>query len=213
MAENQGLPDDCREFLEVMMRGARRELRLVDDLLTLVHIDRAGLSIHAHPVDLAQVAVGCVEGLRPTALRQGLSLTVDGSDPELLVRGDDQRIAQCLDNLLSNAIKFTPPGGMVVIRLGREDRLAVVEVEDTGTGIGTAERDRIFERLYRGPTAVKQQVPGAGLGLAISRAIAEAHDGSLDLVRSDESGTVLRLTLPLLGRDPLSSRSPVWTGE
>ncbi|GAB3256200.1 PAS domain S-box protein [Nocardioides dilutus] len=198
MADNEGLPDDCRDFLEVMMRGAQRELRLVDDLLTLVHIDRAGLSIQAKAVDLVQVAHGCVGGLQPTAHGQGLSLTLDSSVRELLVHGDEQRIAQCLDNLLSNAIKFTPQGGAVVIRLGHEDALAVVEVEDTGTGVGTAERDRIFERLYRSPTAVKQQIPGAGLGLAIARAIVEAHDGSLDLVRSDESGTVLRMVLPRL---------------
>lgn len=197
MAESEGLPDDCRDFLEVMMRGAQRELRLVDDLLTLVHIDRAGLSLQARPVDLVHVARGCVEGLQPTADGHGLSLTLESSDPELLVHGDEQRIAQCLDNLLSNAVKFTPRGGAVRVRLGREDALALVEVEDTGTGIGTAERDRIFERLYRSPTAVKQQVPGAGLGLAIARAIVEAHDGSLDLVRSDESGTVLRMVLPL----------------
>lgn len=75
--------------------------------------------------------------------------------------------------------------------------MAHVDVADTGTGIGTGDESRIFERLYRAPSAVKQQVPGAGLGLAIALAIAEAHTGALEVVKSEESGTVLRMSLPI----------------
>lgn len=197
LAEQEDLPADSRELLNVMMRGARREMRLVDDLLTLVHIDGAGLSIQPGPVDLVQVVLGCVQGMQHSAQQSDLSLTMHVSEPELLVGGDEQRIAQCLDNLLSNALKFTPPGGRVTVEVSREAEMVHVDVADTGTGIGTGDESRIFERLYRAPSAVKQQVPGAGLGLAIALAIAEAHTGSLDVVKSDESGTVLRMSLPI----------------
>jgi protein-histidine pros-kinase len=83
------------------------------------------------------------------------------------------------------------------VRLRVNSKLAEIDVADSGPGIRESDARRIFERLYRSGTAVAQQVPGAGLGLTIALAIAEAHHGSLGLVRSNEDGTTFRMELPL----------------
>jgi protein-histidine pros-kinase len=110
---------------------------------------------------------------------------------------DRDRIGQALDNLLSNALKFTPSGGEVRVRLRTRDDHAEIDVADSGVGVHDTDAERIFERLYRSGSAVAQQVPGAGLGLTIALAIAEAHQGTIGLVKSDANGATFRLQLPL----------------
>jgi protein-histidine pros-kinase len=186
-----------RQFLEVITRNARRELRLVDDLLTLASLEEGGLLIHGRVFDLGPVVRQAVAAAQPHADEEGVALTVQVTDAPVLVEADADRIGQAIDNLVSNALKFTPPGGSVAVRLLTGEGVARVEVADTGPGIGEPERERIFERLYRAAPAVSGQVPGAGLGLPIALAIAVAHRGTIELVTSDDSGSTFRLQLPL----------------
>ena len=96
-----------------------------------------------------------------------------------MLLGDGGRLGQLLDNLISNALKFTPRGGRVTVRTGRKGKVAFIEVEDTGMGISAADQERLFERFFRTSSATAQAIPGIGLGLAISGAIAEAHGGTI----------------------------------
>jgi protein-histidine pros-kinase len=198
IVDYEELDPELEHFITVIMRNARRELRLVDDLLMLVNIDRRGLSIHVEEADLGRVVRDAVDSARPQADAGGLVIEVDLPAAPLVVGCDADRIGEALDSLLSNALKFTPPGGRVDVRLYATGSVARIEVSDSGIGIGTPEHHRVFERLYRSPTAIAREIPGAGLGLSIAAAIVEAHHGSIRVLRTDETGTTFGLQIPLV---------------
>jgi PAS domain S-box-containing protein len=197
MADLEDLSPQGRRFLQVISRSAERELRLVDDLLTLVAIEDSGLSMRPLVLDLETVVRDAVAAARVRAVEVDIDLRLEIPGFPVQVNVDRDRIGQALDNLLSNALKFTPSGGDVLVRLRTRGRAAEIDIVDSGSGVRESDADRIFERLYRSDSAIAQQVPGAGLGLTIALAIAEAHDGSLGLVRSDASGATFRMALPL----------------
>jgi protein-histidine pros-kinase len=197
MTDLEELTPQGRRFLQVITRSAERELRLVDDLLTLVAIEDSGLSMRPLVVDLEPVVRDAVEAARVRAVEVDIDLGLEIPGFPVQVNVDRDRIGQALDNLLSNALKFTPSGGRVRVQLRTRGLMAEIDVVDSGAGVRDVDAERIFERLYRSGAAVAQQVPGAGLGLTIALAIAQAHAGSLSLVRSDDSGATFRLELPL----------------
>ncbi len=199
MADLETLSPQGQRFLSVITRSAERELRLVDDLLTLVAIEESGLSIRPIIVDLESVVREAVEAARPRAEEVDIELSMEIPGMPVQVDADRDRIGQAIDNLLSNALKFTPAGGSVKVKLRQGEKDAEIEVADSGMGIGEIDPDRIFERLYRSGAAIAQQVPGAGLGLTITLAIVEAHHGTINVVKSDEQGTTFRMTLPSVG--------------
>lgn len=197
MADLEELSPQGQRFLSVIMRSAERELRLVDDLLTLVAIEESGLSIRTAEIDLEQVVRDAVEAGRPRAEEERLSLSLETPGTAVAMWGDRDRLGQATDNLISNAIKFTPAGGSVRVVLRQRDGSAEIDVVDTGVGIGDEDPDHLFERLFRAQTAVAQQTPGAGLGLTIALAIVEAHAGTIEVVESGPHGSTFRMTFPL----------------
>jgi signal transduction histidine kinase len=139
-----------------------------------------------------------VESSGALARSRELDLRVElGALP--IVTGDRERLSQLIGNLISNAIKFTPAGGRVTVRAFVDGPHAVVEVEDDGIGIPAADQDRLFQRFFRSSTATEQAIPGTGLGLVISRAIAEAHGGTIEVRSEEGAGACFRIELP---RDP-----------
>lgn len=197
LGELEELTPRGQEFLSVMMRSAEREHRLVNDLLTLVQIGDQGLMIRPVDLDLTSIVREAAQAWQPMVEEREQSLTVVVPSSPVLVSGDRDRLGQALDNLVSNAVKFTPLGGSIRIEVHEGDGVVHVEVADSGPGIGDVDPDRLFERLYRGPQAVNEQVPGAGLGLSIIKAIMLAHGGSVTVSPLGESGSVFRLSLPL----------------
>ena len=198
LGELEDLSVRGRQFLSVMMRNAERERRLVNDLLTLVQIGDRGLAIRAMELDIATVVQESVQAWQPLADERSQSLSMVLPGRPLIVLGDQDRLGQALDNLLSNATKFSPEGSEIRVQIVSDDDHVHVEVSDSGPGVDDVDPDRLFERLYRGPAAVQNQVPGAGIGLSIVDAVATAHDGSITVARSGVGGSVFRLTLPLL---------------
>lgn len=202
-AEAGPITEEQEHFLRIIARNSDRLRRLVGDLLLVAQIEAGRLSLDQAEVDLARLAVECVEAAVPAAEERGISLQVSAeSTPN--VWADRSRLAQLLDNLLSNAIKFTPGGGRVGVALATRGDSARLEVSDTGTGIPEAERDRIFERFFRTEGATRSAVQGTGLGLAITKAIVEGHGGRIGLESREGVGTTFWVELPLLageGRD------------
>ena len=187
------------QFAEVIERNAQRLLRLVGDLLFLSRIQSGQMAMEFRSADLAGIAACVVEEMRPEARRKHVSLTLRAAAVPRFAF-DPTRIAQLLGNLISNAVKFTPGGGSVEIRVGMEGDQAVLAVADTGTGFPAADRERIFERFFRTAIATRQAVPGTGLGLTISKAIVDAHHGTIAVDSDEGHGSTFTICLPLRHR-------------
>ena len=197
LAQEEELPADVRSHLQVVSRNGERLLALVNDLLFVARLQAGELSLDPDDVELDGIVRETVEAVEPRAAAKGIALTCElDSVPQ--AHADRRRLLQLLDNLLSNAVKFTPAGGSVHVALGRENGAAVLEVTDTGIGIAPGDQRLLFERFFRAENAVERQVPGTGLGLYISRVIAEAHDGSLTVRSELGRGSTFRLQLPLV---------------
>jgi signal transduction histidine kinase len=194
---------DADHFAGVIQRNAERLLHLVDDLLFLSQMQSGKLTLEVCDTQLADVAAEAVQEMRPDAERKNVELTLSAAvDPHLVV--DPARMAQLLGNLISNAVKFTRKDGKVEVTLTVEGDEAVLSVADSGIGIPAADQERIFERFFRTEAATRRMIPGSGLGLTISKAIVEAHQGTI-VVRSDEehgSTFVVRLPLALATSTP-----------
>jgi len=190
------LNDEQRRFLAIVYRSSERLQRLVGDLLFVARLDANGLQLRFGDVDLADVVRDTVESTAALARARQLELRAElAATPAVIA--DRERLAQLVTNLLSNAIKFTPEGGTVTIRTFVDSGSAVVEVEDTGIGIPEAEQARLFQRFFRSTTATEQAIPGTGLGLVITKAIAEAHGGTVAVRSEVGAGTCFRVELPL----------------
>jgi signal transduction histidine kinase len=190
------LTDEQKRFLAIVYRSSERLQRLVGDLLFVARLDANGLQLQFAPVDVEELVHDAVESAGALARSRELHLDLELA-PLPMVTGDRERLSQLVGNLISNALKFTPAGGRVTVRTFVDGSRAVIEVEDDGIGIPEAEQDRLFQRFFRSTTATEQAIPGTGLGLVISRAIAEAHGGTVDVRSEEGAGACFRVELPL----------------
>jgi two-component system, sensor histidine kinase and response regulator len=198
---------DAERCAEVIERNAQRLLRLVGDLQLLSQIQSGKMAMEFRRADLADIAAHAVEELRPEAKRKHIDLALSVTAiPVLSV--DLTRIAQLLANLLSNAVKFTPDGGRVEVRLGSEGGQVVLAVADTGVGIPAADQDRIFERFYRTAIVRRQEIPGTGLGLTITKAIVAAHNGTIAVESAEGRGSTFTIRLPLMRVPAIDTEEP-----
>src|SRR3954447_9329776 len=189
------LTDEQRRFLAIVYRSSERLQRLVGDLLFVARLDANGLQLQFADVRVDEIVGESIESAAALARSREIDLRADVR-PVPHVWADKERLAQLVSNLISNAIKFTPAGGTVTARVYSDGDDAVIEVEDTGIGIPTGEQSRLFQRFFRSSTATEQAIPGTGLGLVISKAIAEAHGGSIAVRSATGAGTTFTVRLP-----------------
>lgn len=191
----RGRIEKLEEVLGRAEEGGRRLSDLVRDLLDLTRLDAGKLEIRYEAFDLVAAVKGVVD-----ETRLGLEtheLTFAGPS-EVMVRADPRRIAQILQNLLDNAVRYSPEGGRIDARVSQVGPEAVVHVIDHGVGVPEEERAQLFQRFFR--TSRTRAYGGTGLGLFISRRIAEAHGGRLWLERTGPDGSSFALALPALRR-------------
>lgn len=182
--------------LAIVGRNSERLLALVTDLLFAARLQYGRLELERSPVDLRNLVVQSVESAKPRAQAAAVQLDLKVEDvPE--ITGEPAKLAQLLDNLVSNAIKFTPRDGHVSVRLTSRPELIRIEVSDTGIGIPDQERERLFERFFRAQSALERQIQGTGLGLYISKAIVDAHDGRIGVDSVPGEGTTFIVELPV----------------
>jgi signal transduction histidine kinase len=194
---NGQLDEEATEHLDVMERNADRLLRLVGDILLVAQVQAGTFTVQTSEGDVSAVVAQAVEAAAPAAEAKGIALNLD-SDPVPRIELDRDRLAQLLDNLISNALKFTPAGERIDVHSSAADGEIVIDVENTGSYLSPEEREQLFDRFFRTSDAVTQAIGGVGLGLAICKAIAEAHGGQIS-VRSEEgvaTAFVVRLPVP-----------------
>jgi two-component system sensor histidine kinase BaeS len=197
-AGHEALLDGVAEPTPAELASLRDEVlrlaRMVDDLQTLAAADAAALQLALRPADLAGIAAAAADSLARRFEAAGLTLERDLSPAP--VRADPRWLHQVVTNLLTNALKFTPQGGQVAIRTGRDGADAVLSVSDTGLGIPAEDLPHIFDRFWRGHRA--EQISGSGIGLAIAAELARAHGGELTARSEPGRGAELTLTLPAI---------------
>ncbi len=187
-----------RHYLGIVDAQARRLEAILEDFLDVQLIETGRLELTQELVDMAVLLRGQLElyaGQSPKH-RLELSVSADGrGDPLLPVRGDPNRLTQVIGNLLSNAIKYSPDGGEVEVR-GKQDEDAVrITVSDEGIGIPMAQQGRIFTKFFRGDAGASG-ISGAGLGLAFSREVVEAHGGHIGFESVAGRGSTFWVELP-----------------
>ena len=187
---------DVRDLLEVAERNGHRLSSLVRDILLVAQADAGRLGLEIRSVALGDLVEQAVRAARPAADAKEIVLEeAVAANPRM--QADPDRLAQILDNLISNAVKFTPAGGRVRVALRVERDLARITVSDDGPGIPAEEREHLFEPFFRARQATKDVVPGSGLGLAVVKAIAEAHGGTVGVESEVGRGSVFHADLPL----------------
>jgi signal transduction histidine kinase len=216
-----GTSPELRSELEMIRRNATLEARLIDDLLDLSRIGSGQLRLEREMVDVHQAIQQAVEICRDETSGAGLEVKLALAAPAHTIEGDSARIIQIAWNLIRNAAKFTPAGGTLTIRSHnqrREDRggaavRLIIEFADSGQGIEPSVLPRIFDAFEQGQADLRSRRGGLGLGLAISRSLAEAHGGSLTAQSPGRGlGSTFRLelaTVPVPARPQEAVAEPV----
>ncbi len=196
-----------REFLAAMSQETARLERLVEEQLQLARLDAGALPLARERLDLGELAADVVDPRVPLAAREGVALSARPHPGEPVeVDADPARIEQILLILLDNALRHTPSGGRVEVAVGRDGGEATVAVRDTGEGIPPESQAFVFDRFYRGDAA--REGRSAGLGLAIARGLAAAHQGSIGLESAVGEGSTFTLRLPALPEGPPAPGPP-----
>jgi signal transduction histidine kinase len=168
---------------------------LIDDLFELSRLEAGDISWTIEQVPLHELVGETVEAMRLQAEAKGVAVRAEVPDTLCPARANPEKLQRVLFNLIQNAIRHTPADGSVVVRAEPVAQGIEFEVSDTGDGIAPEERERVFTAFYRGGTDAARTSPGAGLGLAVSRAIVEAHGGRIWLADA-AVGTRVRFVLP-----------------
>jgi signal transduction histidine kinase len=185
-------PDKMRHF-DPIDRATTAMRRLLDDLVDIAAIEKGVLSVDPSLVDGQSLLLDAQAMLVPSIEHRGLTATWGAMEAGISIWADGGRVFQVLGNLVGNALKFTPAGGAISLTVTTRDEEVELGVEDTGPGIPKADRDRVFHRFFRGSRPTGQ---GAGLGLAIARALVEAHGGRIGVTTAASGGARFYFTLP-----------------
>lgn len=183
-----GVVDPVPETWRLLRRETARLNRLVGDLQDLWRAESRELPLRLTAVDVAVVALDAVDRARPAAVTRAITLQFEPLSSDVTAVADRDRLAQILDNYLSNALRYAPHGSAVVTSVERRDASVVVSVRDFGPGLTDQQTTQVFERFYRVDPSRSRALGGAGIGLAIVGALAEAMDGRA-WAASDGPGT------------------------
>src|ERR1039458_1144938 len=194
LARERSAPE-YRETIEDCLVTAQQMRRLTESLLELARFDAGQETMKREQIDLAQVARECVELVRPLAERRRIQLECDLATVHCL--GDAERLSQVVTNLLTNAIQFNREQGKIRISLQADNASVLLKVIDTGEGIAAEDLPHIFERFYRADKSRSRAEGRNGLGLAICKAIVDAHGGSIEVACEVSVGSTFTVKLPL----------------
>jgi two-component system, OmpR family, sensor histidine kinase KdpD len=187
-------PASRQELLQTIVEESTRMTMLVDNLLHITRLESGAVAVNKQWYPLEEVIGSALERVKKQLGTRPIRTDIPRDMP--LVQIDGMLIEQALVNLLENAIKYTPSASPIEIHARLDGENATVEVADRGPGLAEDERHRVFDKFYRGSAAVKGQ-RGVGLGLAICRAIIEAHGGRIWEENRPDGGARFNFTIPL----------------
>lgn len=185
---------DTIPFAGKIYTEAQRMVRLVEDIISLSHLDEGAGDMKFEDVDLHALAGTVIRSLEAEAAGAGVSLELTGEPVRM--RGIPQLLRSILYNICDNAIKYNHRDGSVIADIRREGAFAVVSVKDTGIGIGPEHQERIFERFYRVDKSHSKEVGGTGLGLSIVKHAAKIHDARIQVESAVGKGTTITVRFP-----------------
>ena len=186
-------PDE--EHLAACHAEVIRLSRLVKDLERLANLEDGSAVLEKTEFGLKDMISGISLGLRAVCLKKGVDLSVQGE--EVVIFGDSGKLGQVVANLISNSLRHTPEGGHIRVNIGQTDNMTLVTVEDDGEGIPPEHLPHIFERFYRADPSRSQLSGGAGIGLAIAKAVVDMHDGRIRVESKPGQGARFEIELPL----------------
>ncbi|TRO94357.1 response regulator [Glycocaulis profundi] len=204
LLEDTDLAPDQAAYVTALTSSARHALALVDDILDLSRLEAGRLELRPEPVEPGRLVEEVCELLAEKAAEKGLTLAhAESADVPARIRADPARLKQILFNLAGNAVKFTEAGGVLISLETEKDGALRLSVRDTGPGISAADQSRLFEHFERG-AAEKGSAPGAGLGLAMVKRLAEAMGGEVGVRSKPDEGALfwVRITPETVQRAP-----------
>jgi len=186
-------------FLETISRHTDNLVAMINELLDFSEMEAGGrLGLRRRPMLLTALVEEIAEEVRPQIQEKGLTFQVETPAELPLVEADPRRLRWAVINLVRNAWQYTPTGGSVTLRLSEHDGQVVLDVVDTGIGISPEDQKHLFSRFYRVTNVTADDVRGLGLGLYVTRAIVEAHGGSIQIVSKKGFGSTFSVILPAL---------------
>jgi PAS domain S-box-containing protein len=192
------LPEDVVEYSTVIRKAAEQMDSLIRDLLDVTRLEAGRLGVEAIPTDVAELLEDAVRTLIPLASAKSiqLRLAVDESLP--MISADRERITQALSNLIGNSVKFSPSGSTIELGAKRGGGKVIISVSDKGPGMTPDQLSHAFDRFWQSRRTDRE---GAGLGLAITRGIVEAHGGRIWAVSTAGEGSTFYFTIPVADTD------------
>ena len=187
-------PEDVQDFAGKIRKEALRLLGLVGDIIRLSELDSAEKEEDAEQVDILELAEENVERLNPIADSMGVSVTVDGEP--CYVTGSRKRLDELVFNLIDNAVRYNKADGSVAVSVKNTEANIIFAVSDTGIGIPSEARDRVFERFYRVDKSRSKRDGGTGLGLAIVKRVAMLYGAEIRLESEENVGTTVSVRFP-----------------
>jgi two-component system cell cycle sensor histidine kinase PleC len=184
------------EYAEIIHSSGVHVLSLVNDLLDLSKLDAGKLELQVEQVEILKIIIDCVRLVGAQATREHIGISVHVFDGVDRLCGDSKRLRQMLLNLLSNALKFTPVGGEVTIDVFRRGEDVAIAVSDNGIGIRAEDIPKVLEPFGQVESEMSHKHPGTGLGLPLTKELAELHGGSLTMESNIDVGTTVTIILP-----------------
>ena len=186
-----------REFMQDIAAEIDRENRIINDLLTLVKLDKTSGDLNVTSVSVNEMIELILKRLRPIARKQDVEVIFE-SNRSVMAEIDEVKITLALTNLVENAIKYNKKHGFVKVMLDADHQFFTVQVEDSGIGIPESSYEYIFQRFYREDKSHSKEIGGTGLGLAITRNIILMHRGTITLSSVMGEGTTFTVRIPLI---------------
>lgn len=209
MQENLLNEEERGEAVNSIMRNAEAQARLIEDVLDITRIVNHKLSLDRKILNPIEVVTDAIEAVRPSADVKGIAIVTEIESKDVLVEADSMRLQQVVLNLLTNAVKFTPRGGQITVRTGRESAFASIEVADTGKGISADLLPHIFERFRQGDSSSTRRHGGLGLGLTIAHQLVMMHGGKIEVQSEGEgNGSCFTVCLPVVALDTRETHAP-----